>query len=626
MPNSSIASIPLLCNICPKKPNFSDVSHLLTHVSSKAHLSNYYKVRVRGGTEPDARQQVAAYDRWYEEYGVEHLMSQRMHFKDKKTARSRRMSTQAASSAITRRNTSTPTSTSLNDGSEDHLDPQLSHHAKVEPAINHPPMVTASQHKAHVPRMHLWPTSRDQIFDSPMPLKSPGSGCDVSSSYGTPTMEPDFDPFVNYSPRRSAALDTIDHPAINDDDLFENTNSDEATDDFDLVDESTKLKGVFWPGMALFDSATPEMRRKRNQKKDGSILEQMKLNSVEVEPTELIFTPEGSLKRERRISGLVEDDSPIKPVKPPPKKRAKKEKKLILAEVSANPRLKRDHRAAKVTAETSKSAMQDLGAISQEALLAINGRPNARPYSERQTFEPTEDEQAEFRLTFGDIGKNKKRGFKIFEDENTDAHKSEETQGYQHPYNTGYICEPFGHPHGLKLLNSECRVAPSVEPTARQWHTEFDGRPVTSFPKPISSLSKGGENKENIEPLINRFGRIDAEGGKTERGTQRYFSMEGAYPPHFFQTLPPSLNYHAFGGPDLHGYSPNPLFSTYQQPQRYHQNRRSQVHRETTGDFIGPNDRKTEEGRSSVTCMSHSRGSSADCQGEDDMLFEDKHG
>jgi hypothetical protein len=28
------------------------------------------------------------------------------------------------------------------------------------------------------------------------------------------------------------------------------------------VSESTKLKGVYWPGMDIFDSATPEMRRK----------------------------------------------------------------------------------------------------------------------------------------------------------------------------------------------------------------------------------------------------------------------------------------------------------------------------------------------------------------------------
>jgi hypothetical protein len=74
------------------------------------------------------------------------------------------------------------------------------------------------------------------------------------------------------------------------------------------VSESTKLKGVYWPGMDIFDSATPEMRRKRNQKKDHSVVEQLELNSQDVEATELIFTPQGSFKRQRRISSSVYDD------------------------------------------------------------------------------------------------------------------------------------------------------------------------------------------------------------------------------------------------------------------------------------------------------------------------------
>ena len=74
------------------------------------------------------------------------------------------------------------------------------------------------------------------------------------------------------------------------------------------VSESTKLKGVYWPGMDIFDSATPEMRRKRNQKKDHSVVQQLELNSQDVEATELIFTPHGSFKRQRRISSSVFDD------------------------------------------------------------------------------------------------------------------------------------------------------------------------------------------------------------------------------------------------------------------------------------------------------------------------------
>jgi hypothetical protein len=83
------SSIPLHCNICPKKPNFSDVSHLLTHISSKGHLSNYYKAKVRSTQEDDARRLVQAYDRWYAEWNVEELMSERMNQKDQRRTRAR---------------------------------------------------------------------------------------------------------------------------------------------------------------------------------------------------------------------------------------------------------------------------------------------------------------------------------------------------------------------------------------------------------------------------------------------------------------------------------------------------------------------------------------------------------
>ncbi len=86
---AAAGSIPLLCNICPKKPTFSDVSHLLTHIASKGHLSHYYKVKVRSGTEEASRRMIEAYDRWYADWCVEELMSERMSLKEKKRTRTK---------------------------------------------------------------------------------------------------------------------------------------------------------------------------------------------------------------------------------------------------------------------------------------------------------------------------------------------------------------------------------------------------------------------------------------------------------------------------------------------------------------------------------------------------------
>jgi hypothetical protein len=110
------------------------------------------------------------------------------------------------------------------------------------------------------------------------------------------------------SERRRLRYTVEDSCAIDDDP------AETATDPM-AVSECTKLKGVYWPGMDIFDSATPEMRRKRNQKKDSSVVEQLELNSQEVEPTELIFTPSGSFKRQRRISSSVYDDDEDSPIK-----------------------------------------------------------------------------------------------------------------------------------------------------------------------------------------------------------------------------------------------------------------------------------------------------------------------
>lgn len=65
--------------------------------------------------------------------------------------------------------------------------------------------------------------------------------------------------------------------------------------------DSSKLKGTVFPGMGLFDAATPTMRRKRNQRKDGHILEQMKTSSASVMPNESVWNADIELERVRDI-------------------------------------------------------------------------------------------------------------------------------------------------------------------------------------------------------------------------------------------------------------------------------------------------------------------------------------
>ena len=86
-----MASIPLLCNICPKQPDFSDISHLLTHVASKGHLAQELKAKVRARQDASVREKLDAYDRWYEKHQIEKLLSQRLILKESKEASSSRV-------------------------------------------------------------------------------------------------------------------------------------------------------------------------------------------------------------------------------------------------------------------------------------------------------------------------------------------------------------------------------------------------------------------------------------------------------------------------------------------------------------------------------------------------------
>lgn len=63
--------------------------------------------------------------------------------------------------------------------------------------------------------------------------------------------------------------------------------------------------------MHLFDSATAEMKRMRNQKKDGTALQQMKRSSAEIEPTEWVFNADGGFRKVRDIFDESMESSPV---------------------------------------------------------------------------------------------------------------------------------------------------------------------------------------------------------------------------------------------------------------------------------------------------------------------------
>ncbi|EFQ35277.1 uncharacterized protein GLRG_10421 [Colletotrichum graminicola M1.001] len=87
----------------------------------------------------------------------------------------------------------------------------------------------------------------------------------------------------------------------------EQNNSPVSTPTEDVIDwtpdelESARLKGIVWPGMGIFDAATPDQKKKRNQRKDASVLQQMELSSQAITTTELVANLDMEIARTRDV-------------------------------------------------------------------------------------------------------------------------------------------------------------------------------------------------------------------------------------------------------------------------------------------------------------------------------------
>ncbi|KAI9663467.1 MAG: hypothetical protein M1831_002476 [Alyxoria varia] len=356
------SSVPLHCNVCPKNPTFSDVSHLLTHVASKGHLSHYYKLKISSGQNHESKQQLDQYDLWYSTWNIESLMSDRMQQKEKNRPRARAKAPKPRSKKSSSKNTSLALDPRLKGYSPYDSDQPTSlgrTQARTPPTL--PYYEKPSTPPRHGPKLHLWSTQE--------PASHRAVAIDFSSpKYGR--FDPHPDPFV-------AGL----QPSLS----LHGPNIDGLGEIDELVGEAAKIKGVCWPGMDIFDSATPEMRRRRNQKKDVSVVEQLEQNSQEVEPTEMIFFPFGDLKKQRKISGRVEFSSSPEILEKPPLPKRRSSKRYTLAENDVNSKSKKPlgRPAAEKKLQDSlrppaKSRTRKSEKKSKRAFTVFNDQPNGQ--------------------------------------------------------------------------------------------------------------------------------------------------------------------------------------------------------------------------------------------------------
>lgn len=508
----------LQCIICPGRPCFSDTSHLLTHVSSKAHLSYYFKLQIRSHQADDAVELLMQYDHWFNTNNLAQLLSDRSTTKEDR--RKKRKSAAQDMPQLNTINQQTPPRTSF----------------PTEPAYNSP-------HARLLLPDFLDPRLVDDCGNVKHELDSQDSS--VSSWY-TPAADMATDTFVVVSDvaigtgssrtvgtargdeRHESASYSVDgiHTATlpatpiaarigfrhsdvpwrvgsKASDVFVNARGhgeslDNAEADRERADEMSRLKGVLWPGMDIFDSATQLMRRKRNQKKDSKVLKMMEKISSQVEPTELIFSPTGTLKKQRVISGNVDDDSPLKGETPVPKRRQPRPKirtrQAALRPTDPNLPRAQDRKRAKKIPQVHEADNK------WHEVSPSFSRPFARLESIGPSLSPEDDD---FALSTKAFGKRPRKGFAVFADDDQDKQDSQDKQpAHQAPLDT----------------LTPARLILDSKSVANNHAHQTDQ----------SSL-----DKENIEPILNPQGRIDLPSWNNSPFLKRCSPNDAVYPRYF---------------------------------------------------------------------------------------------
>ena len=592
-----MTSIPLLCNICPREPDFSDISHLLTHVASKGHLAQELKAKVRARQDASIREKLDAYDRWYEKHQIERLLSQRLILKESKGVSTSTRAKRSVNSPLAHpaknvkpRRKRVKSSQIVADPSpveseEPPIDPQL----WVFPPSSPSPFLSlpepgdlpkydqAFNHRYHIPRMceaqDPRVTQRAAMVSTPSkvpsgqnPIQDHGPDTDSESDYfntfiRSPTMTTYPDPSeIHGLPLGFSPLRTTEEVGRR---TRTNTTPDSNGRDIEkaVSIQPPVLKGVKWPGMSIFDSASLRAQRLRNQKKDGSILEQMEHNSIVVEQTERIYWPDGSLKLERLITGNVES-SPLKEPTPPPKRQRTRAKKSVLADLSTNAP-KPARRPHKSPSRFPGTQAADLRNTSRMALATLNSPLPRFSY-------PASDDNFERRLTTGNTSNVRQQAFEVFKDNAATrlpryaaprvrpAKQTSKTEGYPFLHHTYGRQSPSPlHTARLPSPPSKQYVENSKQAHPDDIHWDAQPRPTAGKPKPFVAA----EDSENIEPILDVDGRIDDQGSQAhiQRITQRYFSVTENQPPQFFNSLPPHMDFGGLAEAKYHGSTLNLL-------------------------------------------------------------------
>ena len=474
----------LECIICPGQPHFSDVSHLLTHAASKAHLANHFKLKLRNN-DPNSIELLGQYDEWFDTNGFAKLLSARMASKE---TRKKRKSDEASTSNTTKRTCrasdvepegpSTPAMPTT--PTPDFLDPRLAYSRNcnyqhegttlVPSMPNHFPIASNNEKSRTGPFLRSMRSLNDTESNVLQPVNA-AELYDESQSLALPKTPMQRRHKPEHLERTWIANKVTPGSFIDSGDQTQA--SGDAEMDKTRAEEIARLKGVLWPGMDIFDSATVQMRRRRNQKKDSGVLKTMEQTSSLVEPTEQVYSPHGTLLTERVITGNVEEYSPLKGETPIPKRG--------LARTRATRLTKADPNVPRAADRKRQKTDKDRKNMEEEE--ARDEHKSPRPSRRAAAYSYVGDDE-EIGLTVNTFGKRPRGGFDVFVDEGTeeeDSKTSYQQSGFRTQFDT-------------------------LTPT----RLVLNGKTNTGIHAP--RIQHTSLSKENIEPILNPQGRIDPHG------------------------------------------------------------------------------------------------------------------
>ncbi|KAK3396591.1 hypothetical protein B0T20DRAFT_275958 [Sordaria brevicollis] len=343
-------SIPLKCILCPKQPIFSDVSHLLTHCSSKSHLSHRFKTELRSDHDDTAREVMQQYLRWEDNSGIRALLTERLNAKEnKKPARRGR-----------------PAGTANRPKAFQNRDDLVKNEPTGE-QLDHAPVLAHWITDPNNASLQFHNLRHGHAYADPPGFQTPVMKRSRSDFPGPDTPDNNNNLLAGkYArwPSETATSDSI---------LPSSEVTSEITE-FDDDDESSKLKGVRYPGMGLFDSANEQQKRKRNQRKDESVLKMMEEASMTIKNTEVIYTENWEKQRERDVyqSPSIYEGSPDRELEEADNRKKKRNRRASNV-TNAKPRGGRASARNKTAAKTKTTQEETMSIEQDEGISQISG-------------------------------------------------------------------------------------------------------------------------------------------------------------------------------------------------------------------------------------------------------------